>query len=254
MTRSRREDPDRAGAPVPPGPRVVAGWRRHRALADPSRARILQEVADRGPIDVRELARTVGLHVNTTRTHLGALAEAGLVETDRVPGPGPGRPRLLYRSTESAQAELRHYRLLAEILTGFVAQAGPGATPRLEQAGETWGHHLVESPSPLTQVDAEESLTRLLDLLERSGFAPRPERGDDELRILMTPCPFLELARTHPEVVCPVHLGLVRGALAELGGALTATHLQPFQQPDLCVAQLEPARAGRAARAGSKAP
>jgi predicted ArsR family transcriptional regulator len=59
----------------------------------------------------------------------------------------------------------------------------------------------------------------------------------------MQPCPFLELARRHPDVVCPIHLGLMRGALAELGGALTATSLEPFRTESLCVAHLAPATA-----------
>jgi len=50
--------------------------RRHRALADPSRARILGELADDGPLDTRELARRVGLHANTVRVHLTAPAAA----------------------------------------------------------------------------------------------------------------------------------------------------------------------------------
>lgn len=221
-------------------------WRRHRVLADPSRARILREVADRGPLDATTVADRVGLHVNTARAHLTALAEAGLVDGERVSGPGPGRPRLLYRSTESAQSELRHYRLLAEILTGLVSQAGPGAIPGLEKAGEAWGHHLVESPPPLTEVGMDEAFGRLLDLLSRGGFGPRGERKGDALRILMRPCPFLELARQHRDVVCPIHLGILRGALAELGGALTATTLEPFVTPELCVATIAPTRPAEA--------
>lgn len=226
-------------------PPVHADLRRHRALADPSRAKILQAVTDRGPLDVRDIASTVGLHVNTARTHLGALADAGLVKAERAAGPGPGRPRMLYSPTEAAQSDVRHYRLLAEILTGVMAQAGTKTTPRLEEAGERWGHHLVESPAPLTPADPDESLTRLLELLERKGFTPRAEPESGGLRILMTPCPFLELARRHREVVCPIHLGLIRGALTELGGALTATSLEPFSRPDLCVAHLKPARVRR---------
>ena len=54
----------------------------------------------------------------------------------------------------------------------------------------------------------------------------------------MQPCPFLELARRHEEVVCPIHLGLMRGALSELGARTTATKLEPFVRPELCVAHL----------------
>ncbi len=31
-------------------------------------------------------------------------------------------------------------------------------------------------------------------------------------------CPLLDAARANPEVVCPVHLGIARGAVAALGG------------------------------------
>ncbi len=56
------------------------------------------------------------------------------------------------------------------------------------------------------------------------------------------PCPFVELARRHQEVVCPIHLGLIRGALAELGATTSATKLEPFVRADLCVAHLAAAR------------
>ena len=235
--------------PTELGPRVPrsdgADRRRlHRALADPSRARILAEVSDHGPIDVRDLSDRVGLHLNTVRAHLNALADAGLVESERVGGDGPGRPRLAYRSTGVEEAELRRYRLLAEILTAFVSRSGPDAVPELEEVGELWGHHLVESPPPLSALDEREALERLVTLLSDSGFVPRVERDSDGLRVMMEPCPFLELARRHPAVVCPVHLGLIRGALNELGGALTATRLDPFRTESLCVAHLESRAAG----------
>ncbi len=54
----------------------------------------------------------------------------------------------------------------------------------------------------------------------------------------MRACPFLELARAHQDVICPIHLGLMRGALAELKARTRATQLEPFVQPDLCVARL----------------
>ena len=68
--------------------------RRHRALSDPSRARILAELADHGPLDARDLAERVGPHVNTVRVHVNALAEAGLVESETLPSQGRGRPRV----------------------------------------------------------------------------------------------------------------------------------------------------------------
>jgi predicted ArsR family transcriptional regulator len=218
--------------------------RRHRALAEPSRARILAELADADALDARELAARVGLHVNTVRVHLNALVEAGLVESETQPPSGRGRPRVAYRATAAADEEAgRRYRLLAEILTALVARYGAEAAAQLEEIGEAWGRYLVESPPPYASLGDEEAVGRLLELLAEVGFEPRLDRGGRGLRILMRPCPFLELARTHQDVICPIHLGLMRGALAELGAQTRATKLEPFVQPDLCVARLAGGRA-----------
>jgi predicted ArsR family transcriptional regulator len=210
--------------------------RRHRALSDPSRAQILAELAEDGPLDARDLAQRVGLHVSTVRVHLGALSEADLVSAETLPPVGRGRPRLLYRARAVEPEQGRRYRLLAEILTALVARFGPDATVQLEEIGEAWGHYLVDSPPPFTALPDDDAVARLLALLDEVGF--QPELETKRRRILMRPCPFLELARRHQEVVCPIHLGLMRGALAELGAERTATTLEPLILPDLCVAQL----------------
>lgn len=212
--------------------------RRHRALADPSRARILAELAADGPLDSRQLAARMGLHVNTVRAHVAALAEAGLVAAETVPQGGRGRPRRVYRALAERPDEGRRYRLLAEILTTLVARAGQTARDELVETGALWGRHLVESPAPLQSLSEAEAVGRLLELLDDVGFQPRLERATGGERVLMRPCPFLELARRHTEVVCPIHLGLMRGALAELGARTRATRLEPFVGPDRCTAHL----------------
>lgn len=218
--------------------------RRHRALADPSRARILAELTGAGQLDARELAERVGLHVNTIRVHLNVLAEAGLVESETLRTQGRGRPPIAYRATVAADEEgSRRYRLLAEILTALVARFGPEAT-QLEEIGEAWGRYFAEAP-PSTRLSDDEAVARVVELLADVGFGPQLARDRKGKKIVMHPCPFLELARSHQDVICPIHLGLIRGALAELGATTRATALEPFVRPDLCVARL--ARAGAAA-------
>ncbi len=68
------------------------------------------------------------------------------------------------------------------------------------------------------------------------GFAP--ELSTDGTAINLHRCPFRELAESNPEVVCGAHLGMIQGALAELGAAVSATRLIPFVQPDLCITTL----------------
>jgi predicted ArsR family transcriptional regulator len=54
-------------------------------------------------------------------------------------------------------------------------------------------------------------------------------------------CPFLELAEARAQVVGPVHLGLMPGAMDAWGTSLTVHRLDPFAEPDLCVAHLSAA-------------
>lgn len=65
------------------------------------------------------------------------------------------------------------------------------------------------------------------------GFAP--ERGGaPEGQIVLRQCPFVELAGTD-QAVCTLHLGIIRGALRELGSDVEVTGLEPFAQPDRCI-------------------
>jgi predicted ArsR family transcriptional regulator len=227
----RRADPSRRDEAV-----------EHRALADPSRLRILDVLRDRGALDAREIAPLVGLHHNTVRSHLDVLERGGLVSRELERRDRPGRPRLLYRVVErhGGDGDAGRYQLLSTILAGYLSAAGDGAAPAMDAAGRGWGHVAVgdvEGP-----VDEREARERLIALLDEVGFEPE-SRGDRT--VLLHACPFRDVARAHPEVVCSVHLGLMRGALERLGAGIEATGLDPFVEPDLCIAHLAPAEDDR---------
>lgn len=220
----------------------------HRALAEVSRVRILEELRRAGrPLVTVELAERVGLHHNTVRAHLEVLQEAGLVTAEPEKRVAPGRPRIVYRPVPEADDERTGYRLLAGILTSYLA-ASPNPGLAAEEAGRAWGRYLVERPQPFQRVDSGDAIARVSRLLEELGFAPEPVVEEGEDRILLHRCPFRDLAVRHPEVTCAVHLGLIEGALAELGVRLAATRIDPFVEPSLCVAHLggrEEVAAGR---------
>jgi predicted ArsR family transcriptional regulator len=206
---------------------------RHRALAEPSRGRILETLAAAGePLDAAELAEQVGLHPNTVRWHLGVLAEAGLVTSSPEPRTSPGRPRIVFSAAEEDGGR-QDYRLLAAILAGSLSGSPDGAATA-ERAGTAWGRYLVERPPPLARMTPGEAADHVVRLLDEHGFEPEREDGD----VLMHRCPFHDLAEQHGDVVCAVHLGLIRGALAEIGAPITATKLEPFVEPHLCRARL----------------
>lgn len=215
--------------------------RLHRALGDQSRARILAVLHEAGaPLDARELAGRVGLHSNTVRSHLGVLAEVGLVAAKAEERTRPGRPRIVYELVPetAAPGESGGYRLLAQILASCLAGSDPDAAARAEQAGREWGRYLVKRPAPFTSVSAKEAVDRVVRLLDELGFEPKLESDEQGHKVLMRRCPFYDVATAYEQVVCRVHMGLVRGALAELGAPVAADWLKPLVEPGLCIVHL----------------
>lgn len=208
---------------------------RHRALADPSRLAILRvlEGAD-GPLDVQALADAVGLHVNTVRWHLGVLVDAALVGEARSGSGARGRPRHAYRLVPGALDDHPGgFRLLADVLAEVIERGGGPAA--IEEVGRERGRELAGEPPE----GREQAVAAVVRLLQQFGFQPRLRRTGGRRRIDMRPCPFGDTAWKHSAVVCPLHLGLMRGVLDRAGGSVEATGLEPFAQPNLCIAHLD---------------
>jgi predicted ArsR family transcriptional regulator len=220
----------------------------HRALASPVRHRILSVLrGDPEPQGVHALAEQLGLHSNTVRAHLAILEDAGLAASQREGRDRPGRPRLVYRATpqaaEAGEVDAqrgRGYRFLAQILSSFLAASVPDPGAAAREAGTAWGRFLVERPGPFQKVEAAVATGHLVTLLDELGFAPQLDEADASApRVLLRHCPFLDVAKEHQDVVCNIHLGLMRGALEELGGEVEARDLLPFVAPNLCVSHLQ---------------
>jgi predicted ArsR family transcriptional regulator len=183
---------------------------------------------------IATIADALDVHPNTVRFHLDTLLSTGRVEQVASDRKGPGRPALLFRATQRMDpGGPRHYRQLAEILASGLA-GDQDAEARATAAGREWGRKLKPPPPSTTgPPDAEESIAHLVGLLDELGFAPE-RRGDDQIELRH--CPFLELAESQEAVVCPTHLGLMRGALETWRAPLTADRLDAFVEPDLCLA------------------
>ncbi|MFG3440697.1 helix-turn-helix transcriptional regulator [Nonomuraea sp. NPDC047897] len=193
---------------------------------------------DGAPLGVTELAERLAMHPNTVRFHLDALVESGRVERVHAAPAGPGRPPLTFRARPGMDpGGPRSYRLLAEILAGHLA-AGPEPAARATEAGRAWGGFLVEQPESPRAHTREEAVGRLVRLLGDLGFAPEERPGGGQGRIGLRHCPFLELVGTRADVICPLHLGLMQGAMTALGAPVTVDRLDPFAEPDLCLAHL----------------
>lgn len=208
-----------------------------------SRAAILDALrrAD-GPLTVQELADSLSLHGNTVRFHLARLAKDGRVREERVGPSGPGRPKLAYTAVEEqpapatkAVAQHDSYQLLAQILAGYLASISDHPSQDAVAAGLEWGRHLTERPAPFSSISAEQAFDKVTTIMDTLGF--ETERGEGELPMLQVHhCPFRTVASQRPDVACSVHLGLMRGALAEMGAPLLATELKVSHSAAPCLA------------------
>jgi predicted ArsR family transcriptional regulator len=231
---------------------------RRRAQLSTARAGILEVLIDQPePCTVAALAGLTRQHPNTVREHLDGLSDVGLVVRTRAAAEGRGRPPWLYAAADGAGSApgSREYAALAAALAAHIARTSRQPGSDAIEAGRTWGRELVrqsqsgpsgasEGANPLTAAVTSSGVAirrELVNLLDELGFAPST---DARARIVkLHHCPLLEAAHQQPEVVCGVHLGLARGALAELGNdpdQTERTALQPFSEPGACRLELLP--------------
>lgn len=195
----------------------------------------------RDPLTIVAMADVLGVHPNTVRFHLDSLVGDGQVEQVEPGRKGPGRPPMMFRAVRQMdRGGTRHYRVLAEILTMALA-ADKDSSAKALAAGREWGRQLDSSvdSSPGDAQSPQTAISRLVDVLDQLGFAPEHRRADGEQQVGLRHCPFLELAESRTSVVCPVHLGLMQGALESWGSPVAVQRLDAFVEPDLCVAHLE---------------
>jgi predicted ArsR family transcriptional regulator len=205
----------------------------------PRRDAVLEALrASDHPLGVTELAVQLGIHPNTVRFHLDALVSQGLVDRRLEAPSGRGRPRTVHAPPPGMdRGGQRQYHLLAKILLGQLStNPDPGAAA--EAAGRSWGGYLVEQVPPSHQTGAAEATQRLTAMMTDLGFAPEPTGEDGRIRLRH--CPFLELAEEYSSTLCPLHLGLMQGALSEIRAPIAATRLEPFAEPDACLVHLSP--------------
>ena len=213
----------------------------HRVLASVSRVAVLEVLRRSGrPLAVLELAEIMGLHPNTLRKHLELLLRHGHVERLREESGKPGRPRQVYALTDltDGAAPQRNYRMLASVMASYLRTIDDPTAAALD-AGRRFRAELVAPRAPgQTAPTAPATLDRIVRMLDEIGF--QPEVAADRSAIRLRHCPFHELASDQPDIVCSIHLGLIRGALEQLGAPVEATRLLPFVTPTLCIVELEP--------------
>lgn len=213
----------------------------HGALATASRVRILELIrASSTPLDVRQIAAQSDLHPNTVRFHLKVLIDAGLAHSQPDPRGNSGRPRLVYSAITAGSAH-RHgnsYLLLADILAGHLVADRTIRTELAEEAGRELARRHRPPAQQGPHTSAGDAVHRAVAVFTELGFEPELREDGPHRQILLHACPFHAVARKHPDVVCALHLGLLKQTLADLDAPGDVSRLEPFVTPQLCIAHL----------------
>ena len=208
-----------------------------------ARSKIL-ELLNHGPCTVSSLAMRTSQHENTIREHLDALVDANLAIKYHSTVHMRGRPAWLYHALDRAdQSGIGAYGGLACALAGAIARNSAHPIKDAINAGIAWAPELVRNSkleqSGKAKKNAIAARRKVVSFLDHLEFAP--EQNADFTRIKLTRCPLLDAARQNPEIICSVHLGIIRGALNEFGASATSIQkvdLVPFSEPGACLLKI----------------
>jgi predicted ArsR family transcriptional regulator len=218
-------------------------------LASPVRRRLVDALAHADATaatpgyTAAELGAEVGLHVTTVRFHLDQLVAAGIVDAAVRREGGAGRPRKVYSLAPGslddvdARAEADHLRLLSGLLASTLAEGVTGhtVTPAAEHVVADERAAPADTPGRWLG-----KLAQMIDVLQEWGYTPELKTSDGGrvAEVTLAHCPFLDLARANPAVVCGIHRGLIAGSLAQLGESATRVSLEPFVDETTCIAHV----------------
>jgi predicted ArsR family transcriptional regulator len=209
------------------------------ALAEPTRRALYAYVVSTGDWTGRDQASAaLGVERATAAHHLDRLAADGLLEvtfqrlSDRR-GPGAGRTAKLYRRaarTFEVSLPPRDYELAARLLAGAADAARTehvDVTVALEEAARHEGRRIAEAVrAPSEDTDAASARASIVEVLTAHGYEPRTTVDGT---IVLTNCPFLQLATAHTQLVCGMNLNLLGALSDDVAAASLVAALEPSE-------------------------
>jgi predicted ArsR family transcriptional regulator len=221
------------------------------ALGEPTRRALYDFVVACADWVSRErAAEAVGLERGNAAHHLDRLAADGLLDVDYQrlsgrQGPGAGRPAKLYRRARrdlDVTLPRRDYALAGRLLAEAADRSradGTDIQTALDDAATAEGWRLArEIRAGLTERgDAHPGGPRsaVLDALEAGGFEPLDA---DDGTVVLRNCPFHQLAREHPELICGMNHCLLSTVVDVVDGSGLAARLEP--EDGVCCVRLHP--------------
>ena len=183
---------------------------------------------------VTELAKELGMHINTVRGHLDELIAHGLVVRRQARTTGRGRPSHIFTARVARNADVTsEYVELVDILATAIAGDD---LERAREVGRQWAKE-ASSRHGGTPRDLDEATEKVARILRDMGFDPalRDDAATDTSRELsLKACPFVtDPGRAPSPAVCALHAGYVDGKAGRM-----QVELLPFDRPHECGARI----------------
>jgi DeoR family suf operon transcriptional repressor len=176
-----------------------------------TRQELLLTLKRTGGARAEELAGALAITPSAVRQHLTSLSADGLVAYEERRG-GPGRPKHVYRLTESAEALFpKRYGDLASELLDYVEDADPAMVERL--FAKRRQRRIANAKTRLAGKPFADQVAELTKILDEDGYLAAVEVMDDgSYRIVEHNCAILEVARNYGHA-CSSELEFIRKAL-----------------------------------------
>ncbi|MFQ5948470.1 MAG: helix-turn-helix transcriptional regulator [Acidimicrobiia bacterium] len=216
-------------------------------LGDPTRRGIFISVRESPePLTAAQIAELFDIHPNVARHHLDRLTTEGYLRGSRQRrsgrrGPRAGRPAKSYEATDkriNLSYPANRHDLLAELLVRVVERLAPDDAPRVaEQVGKEYGLQLAAEIGLPEEEGFEQASMAVAKAMMGVGFGMNTEPREGLL--LTHHCPFGQTAADHPDVVCKLDQGIVKGLMQAVHGKARPVAVTPHQRPeDDCVTEV----------------
>ncbi|MGL4819837.1 MAG: helix-turn-helix transcriptional regulator [Bacilli bacterium] len=193
-------------------------------LSDPTRYNIYQYVARLyKAVTVQEIAQEFSIHPNVARMHLSKLEDVRLLLSENDKSGRGGRPSRMYRLSDEViqfHVPFRDYQLLSSIALETILSLGAEGRRAFAETGERYGEqliaeHLKREEKLASELTVEEGIALLQVAFAQSGLASEVEWDETQKAIFISirNCPFKEVARQTPEVVCGMHIHFIHGVI-----------------------------------------
>jgi predicted ArsR family transcriptional regulator len=181
--------------------------------SEPTRNRILGRLRDHGQTTIYELAEDMGITHISVRHHLSSLQADRLVESREERHGGVGRPRRVYRLTETAlELNPAKYLKLTNVLLDQLKEHLPQEMVEkllFEVAASMAGGFRVQ----LEGLPFPQRIKRLIQLLSQEGFVAQMESvGPNQYSLTELACPYAKISLKHPEM-CVLDASIISRAL-----------------------------------------